>query len=70
MSEDRMSEDLETARRYRSHARELRAIAKSEAAEPNRHTLLAVARDYEKMAKALEVVHRTNTHAGKTASFY
>ena len=64
-----MNEDLETARRYRSHARELRAIAKGQAAEPNRQTLLGVARDYEKMAKALEAIHRQNTNGGKTASF-
>jgi hypothetical protein len=63
-----MSEELETARRYRSHARDLRTIAKGEAAEPNRQPLLEVARDYEKMAKALEAIHRSNI-AGKTASF-
>ena len=65
-----MSEELETARRYRAHARELRTIAKGETAEPNRQVLLEVARDYEKMAKALEAVHRANTNGGKTASFY
>jgi hypothetical protein len=56
-----MSEELETARRYRSHARELRTIAKSRAAEPNRYVLLQVARDYERMARALESNHRANT---------
>lgn len=55
-----MSEDLETARRYRSHAKELRVIAKTKAAEPNRYVLLQVARDYERMARALEATHREN----------
>jgi len=55
-----MSQDLETARRYRAHAKELRALAETKTAEPNRYVLLQVARDYEKMARALETTHRAN----------
>ena len=61
-----MSEELDTARRYRLHAEELRIIAQGTLAEPNRRTLLEVARDYEKMAKSLEALHEANT---KTSRF-
>jgi hypothetical protein len=52
-----MSEDLETARRYRAHAKELRTIATGKAAKPNRDALLEVAKDYDEMAEALEAMH-------------
>jgi hypothetical protein len=55
-----MSEDLDTARRYRAHARELRAIATGKAATPNRDALLEVAKDYEEMAEALEGMHQAS----------
>jgi hypothetical protein len=54
-----MSEELETARRYRLHAEELRIIAEAMGLQPNRHVLLEVAADYEKMALALEAMGRT-----------
>jgi predicted homoserine dehydrogenase-like protein len=49
-----MSEELETARRYRLHAEELRIIAEAMGLQPNRHVLLQVAADYDQMARALE----------------
>jgi hypothetical protein len=49
-----MSVELETARRYRLHAEELRIIAEAMGLQPNRYVLLEVAADYEKMARALE----------------
>lgn len=61
-----MSEELETARRYRLHARELRTIAERMVTQPSRHVLVAVANDYDKMANALEAIDRANDGA-KTA---
>ena len=51
-----MSEDLDTARRYRLHAEELRVIADGMESNPQRDVLLEVARDYESMAKSLEAL--------------
>jgi hypothetical protein len=56
-----MSEDLETARRYRAHAEELRLIAEAVEDRPNRRILIEVAKDYERMASSLEALHKSNT---------
>jgi hypothetical protein len=62
-----MSEELETARRYRAHAEELRQIAEGMKDEPNRRVIIQVAKDYEKMANSLEALHRSNI--SKTTRF-
>ena len=59
-----MSEELETARRYRLHAEELRIIAEGMVAEPNRDALLEVAQDYETMAQSLERIYSAITANG------
>jgi len=51
-----MGAELETARRYRLHAEELRVIAENMDADNSRDAVLAVARDYERMAKSLEAI--------------
>jgi hypothetical protein len=63
-----MSEELETARRYRLHAEELRVIAQGTLAEPNRHILLEVANDYEKMAKSLEALHESTNKTSRLSA--
>jgi hypothetical protein len=55
-----MSEELETARRYRLHARELRLIAEGMEDGPDRLKVVQVAEDYEKMAASLEALHRSS----------
>ena len=59
-----MSEELETARRYRHHADELRALAGKDHA--TNHDLLQIAEDYDRMAATLEAIDRTNRRLGKT----
>jgi len=51
-----MSEELDTARRYRLHAEELRSIAEGMEPEIGREAVLEVAKDYERMAKSLEAI--------------
>ena len=53
-----MSEELETARRYRMHAEELRAIAGNKEMLPCQTALMEIARDYERMARTMESIHR------------
>jgi hypothetical protein len=55
-----MSEELETAQRYRSHAEELRIIAEGMEDRLNRWILIGVAKDYDKMASSLEARHRSS----------
>lgn len=63
-----MTEELETARRYRLHAEELRLIAEDVEDRSNRRILIEVAKDYEKMANSLEALHRVNS--SKTFRFH
>lgn len=56
-----MSEEHDTARRYRLHAEELRMIAEKMDTEDNRDAVLQVAKDYEKMAKSLEAIGSSRT---------
>jgi len=51
-----MGAELETARRYRLHAEELRALAESMEPDRSRDVVLEVAKDYERMAKSLEEI--------------
>jgi hypothetical protein len=51
-----MGAELETARRYRLHAEELRVLAESMELNRSRDVVLAVAEDYERMAKSLEAI--------------
>ena len=64
----RMSEELDTARRYRLHAEELRTIAADRHSPDIRETLMRLALDYEHMAISLESIDQTNkllrNHAG------
>lgn len=55
-----MSEELDTANRYRQRAEELRIIAEDERAQQTRLTLNQIAADYERMAETLEAIDRTN----------
>lgn len=55
-----MSEELETASRYRVHAQELRVIAEQDRDHETRRLLLKVADDYEHMAQTLEAIDKTN----------
>lgn len=49
-----MSDELESAFRYRNRAEEIRAIAADTGDPGMRRTLLGIADDYEKMAQTLE----------------
>jgi hypothetical protein len=60
-----MSEDLETAKRYRQHAEELRIIADHKTSAEIRTTLLNIAHDYERMATSLESIERTTRAIAK-----
>ena len=55
-----MSEELETALRYRVHAKKLRVIAETQYNQETRDRLLGIAKDYEHMADTLEAIDRTN----------
>ena len=55
-----MSEELDTAARYRQRAEELRTIAREESSAETRSTLSQIAADYERMAETLEAIDRTN----------
>jgi hypothetical protein len=55
-----MSEELDTAMRYRQWAGELKIIAEEETTLQTRLTLRKIAADYERMAETLEAIDRTN----------
>jgi hypothetical protein len=55
-----MSEELDTAKRYRVHAEELRVIAEQDRDGETRRMLLRVADDYDHMARTLEAIDQTN----------
>jgi len=55
-----LSEELDTARRYRLHAEELRTMAADRSTPEIRHVLLGLAIDYEKMAGSMETIDETN----------
>jgi hypothetical protein len=55
-----MSEETNTALRYRRHAEELRVIAEHEREPTTRDALMRIAEDYERMAGTLEAIDRTN----------
>jgi len=55
-----MSEEIDTANRYRVHAEELRVIAEQDRDHETRRMLLKVADDYEHMAVTLEAIDKTN----------
>lgn len=57
---DAMSEELDTAKRYRLRAEELKIIADDESGLQTRLTLRKIAEDYERMAETLEAIDRTN----------
>lgn len=57
-----MSYELDTARRYRNHAEELRTIAEAEGTHSTKAALLNVADDYDRMAKDLEAIDAANQH--------
>lgn len=54
-----MSDELDTALRYRSHAEELRAIAADMLDANSRETILKIASDYDHMASSMEAIDRT-----------
>ena len=51
-----MSEELDTATRYRQHAEELRVIAAADRNRETRADLERIAENYERMAVTLEVI--------------
>ena len=55
-----MSEEIDTANRYRVHAEELRVIAEQDRDSSTRRMLLKVADDYDHMAATLEAIDKTN----------
>ena len=55
-----MSDELDTAARYRLHAEELRTIAADREALQNRKILLNLADDYERMAETMLKIDKTN----------
>lgn len=55
-----MSTELDTAKRYRQPAEELRTIAADKLARENRPALLQLAVDYDRMAKTMETIDATN----------
>ena len=55
-----MSEELNTAARYRQHAEELRVIAADKTALSNREILQSLAADYERMAETMENIDKSN----------
>jgi hypothetical protein len=55
-----MSEEADTALRYRQNAEELRVIAEGERDPNTKDALLGIATDYERMAATLEAIDRTN----------
>ncbi len=55
-----MSEELETAARYRAHAKELRVIAEVQYNQETHDRLLGIAKDYDHMADTLEAIDRSN----------
>jgi hypothetical protein len=63
-----MSEELETANRYRVHAEELRVVAEQDRDHETRRMLMSVAGDYEHMARTLEAIAKTNEAAWKPRS--
>jgi len=54
-----MSAELDTAKRYRQHAEELRTIAADKQARENRQALLRLAVGYDRMAEMMEAIDRT-----------
>lgn len=64
-SADSMSSDLDTAKSYRHHAKELRKIAADDGARSIATKLLAIADDYESMAASLEAIDKTNKQLEK-----
>jgi len=55
-----MSEELDTANRYRQRAEELRTIADDESVRETREALLKIAKEYVQMAETLEAIDQTN----------
>jgi len=58
---DAMAEELETSRRFRLRAEEVRAIAEDVQDRSVKESLLKIAADYEKMATALVAIDNSNT---------
>ena len=54
-----LSDELDTAKRYRQHAEELRIIAAADRTGQNRDALEKIAWDYDRMAETMEAIHRT-----------
>ena len=55
-----MSLERDAALRYRTHAEELRVIAKSDGHYNTQRLLLSIANDYMRMAETFEQIDRTN----------
>ena len=55
-----MTDEIETAGRYRQHARQLRAIAEDKGLPETRKALLQIAETYESMAEGMERMDKAN----------
>jgi predicted kinase len=55
-----VTDELETAARYRLHAKELRIFAADKQARDIQQLLLKLADDYEHLADELEAIDQTN----------
>ena len=55
-----VTDELETAVRYRLHAKELRIFAAERTARDIQQPLLKLAEDYEHLADELEAIDKTN----------
>ena len=55
-----MSRDLDTARRYRSRAAELRVMATAADTRSIKPSLLQIADEYDRLAASLETIDMTN----------
>lgn len=65
-----MSQETDTAVRYRQRAEELRTIAADDRTRENRTALLKIAMDYDQMAETLEAIDKTNQALSRPRSFF
>jgi len=63
-----MSEELETAQRYRERAQELRIAAADKQHAFIRDNLLSIAETYDQVARTLENIDKSNKNAPTTDS--
>lgn len=65
-----MSDETETAGRYRQHAAQLRFIADADRGRKTSETLKGIAQDYELMAQVFDGIDSTNIAALRARNSY